>query len=216
MKASGEKAHWLIFDCVTNCIAKDDVDTINDLGRFRELKPDSPELHAAFDIDFADMEPGLPRINTFFRQPFVFEIAGSGFDKTPNREMFTLRFPRVTKVHWDKDWKDSVSFEELQEMAAIARTVPIGDLKDEVADWMVRLDQVDKCSTAKLAPWNCTDDEEEPQRPEEKITPAKAPAVSKACSQVTKVSSSAFGSHRYPGDDVPRNTTLRRRKYRSA
>lgn len=57
---------------------------------------------------------------------------GAGFDKPANARHFTLRFPRVQKIHLDRTVKETVSFVELQKMAQAADTEPQAD--EEVTD----------------------------------------------------------------------------------
>ena len=42
---------------------------------------------------------------------------GAGFDKLADTSYFALRFPRLLKIHGDRSFNDTISFEELQEMA---------------------------------------------------------------------------------------------------
>jgi DNA ligase-4 len=58
------------------------------------------------------------------------ELVGAGFDKPANARYFTLRFPRVLKIHQDRTFKDTVSFDELQELARQSMEVP-GDSESE-------------------------------------------------------------------------------------
>lgn len=51
-----------------------------------------------------------------FRKPFVVEVIGAGFEKPSDAAYFTLRFPRV-KLHLDRTFVDTSSFDELQAMA---------------------------------------------------------------------------------------------------
>jgi DNA ligase-4 len=44
-------------------------------------------------------------------------VVGAGFDKPASTNYFTLRFPRICKVHDDRTYKDSISFDELQQIA---------------------------------------------------------------------------------------------------
>jgi hypothetical protein len=41
---------------------------------------------------------------------------GAGFDRPADVDYWTLRFPRIRKIHDDRTWKDVVSFDELQHM----------------------------------------------------------------------------------------------------
>jgi hypothetical protein len=52
-----------------------------------------------------------------FKRPFSVELMGAEFDKPANTRYFTLRFPRMLKIHGDRSFKDTISFEELQQMA---------------------------------------------------------------------------------------------------
>jgi DNA ligase 4 len=42
---------------------------------------------------------------------------GAGFHKPTDTRYFALRFPRLLKIHRDRSFNDTISFEELQEMA---------------------------------------------------------------------------------------------------
>jgi DNA ligase 4 len=67
------------------------------------------------------------------------ELVGAGFDKLANARYFTLRFPRVLKIHQDRTFKDTVSFDELQELARQSMEVP-GDSKGgEEIYWFEKL-----------------------------------------------------------------------------
>lgn len=155
----GAKPCLLVFDQVSDCIKKDDLRTLNNLGYIRAIKPRCPEARNLFSIEYAS---GIPEVKDIFRVPFVFDVAGSGFDKAPNRDMFSLRFPRVMKIHHDRDWKDCVGFEELQEMAADAMTVPPESTWFHERDiWVDRLDQIDSGFQGYLNSWDYSESEEE-------------------------------------------------------
>ena len=94
----------------------------------------------AMDLFDLDIEPGLAcNMSVVFRDPLVFEMLGSGFDKCPNRDYFQLRFPRLLKVHWDRDFKGATDFDELQVLAEKAMNAP-GDLRGEVQAFVTRLE----------------------------------------------------------------------------
>ncbi|KAL8762731.1 MAG: hypothetical protein Q9184_001325 [Pyrenodesmia sp. 2 TL-2023] len=105
-----------------------------------------------------EVVPGLQKMDVVFRKPFVFDVMGAGFEKESNRDFFTIRFPRVLKIHSDRDWRTSTSFDELQQMAKIARTVP-EDTKPCVAEWMKQLEQVDRGVKGSTVPWDLSDDD---------------------------------------------------------
>ncbi|KAL9029917.1 MAG: hypothetical protein Q9196_001890 [Gyalolechia fulgens] len=129
---------------------------LNQHGQFCALPFGSlTSYHDPFEINMA---PGVLNMNVVFRKPFVFDVVGAGFEKEPNRDFYTLRFPRVLKIHGDRDWKDSVGFDELQRMAKSARTVP-EDTKPCVAEWMKQLEQVDRGAKGSTVPWDVSDDD---------------------------------------------------------
>ena len=151
----GAKPHFLVFHEVSDCINKNDLKTLNDLGHIRAMKSDSAEARDLFKFEYAS---GIPVIQDIFRAPFVFDIAGSGFDMSPNQNFYILRFPRVMKIQWDRDWKNAVSFQELQEMAAEAKRAPPEDsCLDEVAVWVEKLQNIDQHSRGHLNSWDYSD-----------------------------------------------------------
>lgn len=126
-----------------------------------------------------EVVPGLQKMDVVFRKPFVFDVMGAGFEKESNRDFFTIRFPRVLKIHSDRDWRTSTGFDELQQMAKIARTVP-EDTKPCVAEWMEQLEQVDRGAKGSTVPWDLSDDDVEappeagPTMSNERSTPRRS------------------------------------------
>ena len=155
---AGEKPHFFVFEQIKDGIRREDMKKLTENGCLRAMSTEFPETWDVFDIELAR---GLPAMSVVFKEPFVFDIAGSGFDKSPNREIFTLRFPRVMKVHLDRNWNETVDLEELQQMATEARTVPTGDLFMEVAGWIEKLDNLDRGARGEQTSWDLTDDEED-------------------------------------------------------
>src|SRR5256885_7892840 len=47
----------------------------------------------------------------------VVEVIGAGFDRPINADIFSLRFPRILKIHGDRCFRDAVSFDEYQRLA---------------------------------------------------------------------------------------------------
>lgn len=134
---TGAKPKFLVIDALNQSITKSDLKRLCQLGQF-VAEPSAS--HAAQDsFDFSICSGLLCQMDTVFRKPFVFEVMGSGFDKPPNRDHFTLRFPRVVKILWDKTFMDAVCFDELQVLATEARAVPEGDISSEVSDWLERI-----------------------------------------------------------------------------
>lgn len=171
---AGEKPHFFVFDQIKDCITRQDMKTLTENGCLRAMGTEFPESWELFDIELAR---GLPSMGVIFRQPFVFDVAGSGFDKPPNRDIFTLRFPRLTKVRLDRDWREAVDLAELQHLATEARTVPTGDLSDDVAEWIKKLNSLDRGARGKMTSWDSTDDEEDEHyvsKPDVKTSTPKA------------------------------------------
>ena len=157
---SAAKPHLLVFDKISECIKREDLLYLNQHGQYlmRAMEPGSKDVTENYNLELAS---GLPIPKVIFRRPFVFDVAGSGFDKAPNRDIFTLRFPRVLRLHRDRDWKQAVGLDELQTMAVEARTAPIGDVSKEIAEWTEKLDQLDRGANGQLPPWDHTDNEDE-------------------------------------------------------
>jgi len=161
---SNAKPDFLVIDCVVDCINKDDLRTLNQHGQFSSMDMKDPDAATIFDLEIVSMDTRIPKMQVIFKKPFVFEIAGSGFERGPNRDMLTLRFPRVLKIHLDRSWKDAVDFEELQRMANEAMEVPNGDLQEEIVEWMKKLDRIDRGANRQSNAWDYTDDEYEDEQ----------------------------------------------------
>lgn len=82
-------------------------------------------------------------LSVAFVQPPVFDLRCFSFDKVGNTGFWSLRFPSVTKVHFDRDWSDTVTFAELQDMAKASTAVP--DLEDSQENlvWIAKLEGAD-------------------------------------------------------------------------
>ena len=145
------KPLFKVVDAVSQSINRQDLDTINQLGRFRAKPCGLEGSYEFFDVHV--LSSLSQNMDVVFSEPFVFEIMGSGFDKPPNTDHFTLRFPRVLKIHWDRSFKDTVSFSEYEDMAHQARSVPVDATSQEDAAWIVRLEQADKGKGNALASW---------------------------------------------------------------
>ncbi|KAM6486800.1 hypothetical protein HDV62DRAFT_351770 [Trichoderma sp. SZMC 28011] len=78
-----------------------------------------------------------------FTNPPVFDMRCFGFDKAGDTNWWSLRFPSVAKIHFDRDFSDVLSFTELQETAERAISAP--DLEDsqENLAWIAKLEQAD-------------------------------------------------------------------------
>ncbi|KAL8815646.1 MAG: hypothetical protein Q9223_005233 [Gallowayella weberi] len=150
---------------------------LNQHGQFCKLPFGS--LKSFQDPFIINISKGVPSMDVLFHNPFVVDVVGAGFEKEANRDYFTLRFPRALKLHSDRDWKDSVSFDELQEMAKLTTTVP-AETKPEVARWEKQLDEVDRGAKGSHVPWDLSDDDI--QLPE--LTAGSTSRASRRCPSV--------------------------------
>ena len=73
---------------------------------------DGPEMSISLATRREDGQP-----KQLFKRPLIVEIMGAAFDKPSNRRDWTLRFPRLTKIHDDRGLQECLSFTELQELA---------------------------------------------------------------------------------------------------
>jgi hypothetical protein len=84
---------------------------------------------------------------------------GAGFDKPADTNYFTLRFPRICEVHDDRTYKDSISFEELQQVAKQNSTPPKdGNIRIE-KEWLSKLNMDEQIHRNKHEEWVDTESE---------------------------------------------------------
>ncbi|KAJ6107231.1 Nucleic acid-binding OB-fold [Penicillium sp. IBT 18751x] len=117
-----------------HCMHRDILQYFNQVGEFYACEP---ENFKGFDVTYGTST--LPRASSLYKKPFVVEMMGSGFEKPSNARYFTLRFPRILKVHTDRTFQDAVSQRELQLLAEDARSIPEDDLSQEREEWRKRL-----------------------------------------------------------------------------
>ncbi|KAL7945447.1 hypothetical protein V8C42DRAFT_323185 [Trichoderma barbatum] len=78
-----------------------------------------------------------------FANPPVFDMRCFSFDKAGSTNWWSLRFPSVTKIHFDRDFSDVLSFADLQKIAETATSAPdLEDSQDNLA-WIAKLEQAD-------------------------------------------------------------------------
>lgn len=92
--------------------------------------------------------PGLAqgkRPTVVFTTPLVFDILCFSFDKEGNVGFLTPRFPVVSKVHFDRDYRDTITFPELQELAEKATAERGWEERDsqEMLGWVAALEGAD-------------------------------------------------------------------------
>lgn len=158
----GAKPCFAVIDSLNACIKPVDLVAVNRLGQFRAVSTTSKETQGAFDVE---VQPGVCDMSVTFWQPFVFEVLGSGFDKQPNQDFYTLRFPRILKVHLDRSWKEAVDFDELQAMAEEARAFESQEAATNVAAWVERLRQASRGSKGMALPWDDSQEERDEEPP---------------------------------------------------
>ncbi|KAH8800779.1 hypothetical protein F5884DRAFT_713747 [Xylogone sp. PMI_703] len=113
-------------------ISKDNIRYLNRHGYFERVPfaHSIPEFDVGFDRQLQPAE--------LFKRPFAVELMGAGFDKPSNSRYFTLRFPRMLKIHGDRSFKDTTSLEELQKMAKQCSEVPEDSMREET-HWLGKL-----------------------------------------------------------------------------
>ncbi|KXJ92707.1 hypothetical protein Micbo1qcDRAFT_202905 [Microdochium bolleyi] len=84
------------------------------------------EENNIFDIDRTGFgESKAPTV--LFSEPLVFDMRCFSFDKSSNTNFWSMRFPLVSKVHFDRSYLDTVSFEDLQRIAEESRAAMTHD-----------------------------------------------------------------------------------------
>ena len=112
---------------------------------YAQPRPVMPRDNDAFKLF---IPPGLAQgkhPTVVFSQPLVFDLRCFSFDKEGNVGFYTPRFPNVSKVHFDRDYRDAITFPDLQEMATRAtRERPWEDRdSQEFLEWIGKLEAAD-------------------------------------------------------------------------
>ncbi|ORY19208.1 hypothetical protein BCR34DRAFT_472382 [Clohesyomyces aquaticus] len=127
VQKSGAKRKFKVVAVINldKCIPKPELLYLNHHGPLRSafVRPDS--RIEQFDIEKS--YSGGTRMSVAFKDPFVAEILGSGYEKAPNESFEMLRHPRIKKIHLDRTWEDTVTIEDLQRMAEEKWDVPDAD-----------------------------------------------------------------------------------------
>ncbi|KAI3336148.1 hypothetical protein F4824DRAFT_462370 [Ustulina deusta] len=79
-----------------------------------------------------------------FQYPLVFDMRCFAFDKEPNTNFWSMRFPQVAKVHHDRSYLDTITFSELQQIAEAAMHVPEEEDSQEMRQWVTALEKMDR------------------------------------------------------------------------
>jgi DNA ligase 4 len=73
-----------------------------------------------------------------FKYLFSVELIGAGFDKPADTSYFALQFLQLLKIYRDRLFNNTISFEELQEIAKGYNKVPEDSKKEEIY-WLEKL-----------------------------------------------------------------------------
>lgn len=132
----GATPRFRVMDVINrHCASLGNIQVLNQYGEFYACSPMSSEH--GFHIEYG--KPDLPQMDVVFKTPFVVEMLGSGFERPSNARFYALRFPRITKIHWDRTFEYAVSFQELQDLADKARAVTAEDDSGEQEQWSKRI-----------------------------------------------------------------------------
>ncbi|KAL2821827.1 hypothetical protein BDW59DRAFT_181114 [Aspergillus cavernicola] len=128
------KQRYCIVDVIDrHCMSEMNMHMLNKFGKYSARSVDSGQ------IEFKYGRSNLPPMDVVFKTAFVVEMLGSGFEKPSGARYYTLRFPRILKIHSDRSLEDAASFRELQLLAEAAVSVPSDDLAEEEMDWAKRV-----------------------------------------------------------------------------
>lgn len=104
-------------------------------------------IQISFALDQPDLSIELitknPVPTDLFKRPIVVEVLGAGFEKQQNRRDWTLRHPRLTKIHNDRTITECMSFEELQQVAEDALNPQFPADSEEDQELMQKLVKAD-------------------------------------------------------------------------
>ncbi len=138
----GVKPMYRIIDILrsgNHCVPRDDILFLNEHGNFVHTPFAFSKEEFGVKIDQRSMQ----RPSELFKQPFVVEIYGAGFEKPTNSPYFTIRFPRVLKIHLDRPVSETVSFDELQSLAKASLEAPVDPASQEDRQWIADLEMGD-------------------------------------------------------------------------
>jgi DNA ligase 4 len=117
------------------CISIRDMRYLNNHSKLYQVPFKKCTLNMEIDID--QLQVAQP--TELFTSPLVVEVVGAGFDRPPNTRYFTLRFPRVVKIHHDRRVEDVLDFVEYQQLADRSRAYAT-DEDDQVKEaWLTKL-----------------------------------------------------------------------------
>ncbi len=119
-------------------ISPDRTRLFNQLGQFER----TPYASNRAEMEVI-MDQRLDTPTELFKNPFVVEVVGGGFEKPANVAYHSLRFPRITRIHEDRSWHDVMSFDELQGLADKAQAIAANEDSQEDCEWIQKLIHTD-------------------------------------------------------------------------
>ena len=158
----GGKPRFKVTDTIDpHGVPRNDILEVNQRGQFMEL-PFALE-HDEFDIEMA--VSGVPPPTLLFRKPIVVEVMGAGFDKNSSCDFYTIRFPRLARIHLDRDLTETMTFSELQDMTKTSEARVSSTDSQEDAKWIERLIEADGKSQYVIDKSQSTSPGETPRSP---------------------------------------------------
>lgn len=104
--------------------------------------PVSLDQNESLDLDFRGIgNEKKPMV--VFLEPLVFDMRCFSFDKEPNSRFWSMRFPMVSKIHFDRSYLDTIAFDELQEAARVATETPEEEDSQQLRQWISALEKAD-------------------------------------------------------------------------
>ncbi|XXG99763.1 exosome 3'-_5 exonuclease subunit ski4 (Csl4) [Hypoxylon texense] len=97
------------------------------------------DQNESITLDFGRRTDKRP--TDIFEEPLVFDMRCFSFEKEPNTNFWSMRFPMVSKIHHDRTYLDTISFTELQELASAAREAPELEDSQEMREWISKLEE---------------------------------------------------------------------------
>ncbi|KAJ6155818.1 hypothetical protein N7470_006384 [Penicillium chermesinum] len=132
---SGDRPRFRVIDVLNHhSMHRNFMQLLNQHGEFQAQDPGD---FVQFAIEYG--HANTPAASVIFKKTFPVELMGAGFEKPSGARYYTLRFPRILKIHTDRSFEDSASFQELQNLADEARSVPKQDQLEEQEHWRNRL-----------------------------------------------------------------------------
>jgi len=120
--------------------------------------------NTSFELDYS-RSMLAKRPTDIFPTPLVFDMRCFAFDKEPNNNFWSMRFPQVAKVHYDRSYLDTIGFAELQEIAEAAANTPEEADSQEMRYWVQALEKIDRRALADVTSQATTCSEVVPSSP---------------------------------------------------